>query len=292
MNLTGRLRFAACTAAVLLGGACFYPAERGKALEARVDRLQDENQELRAELVKTHEQLDAQLPKIDAKIAEVTRALETLDKASRRSDADASVLLQRSVEDIAALRGQLETHQHSLEELRAAITRAQEDTEQKMLTMLGPDAVRAYNERKKLEELQRPTDAKEFLALAQSKATGEPAIARRLYDEFLRKWPKHELTGEAHFGLGEIYFKDDKCREALFEYGKVIQEFTKSKSAPDAYLRSSDCFAKLKMNDEARLALEEVVKSHPKSVAAKSAKTKLAELDRAAKKPAPKKGSK
>ncbi|HYI01335.1 tetratricopeptide repeat protein, partial [Hyalangium sp.] len=58
-------------------------------------------------------------------------------------------------------------------------------------------------------------------------------------------------------------------------------------SAPEAYLRSSDCFGKLKMTEESRLALEELVKSFPKSEAAKTAKTRLAELDKAKKKPAP-----
>lgn len=281
---------AACALALCAGG-CFYPASRGQVLEARVDRLQSENDALRAELKSTRGQLESTLPKIDEKVAEVTRALEALDKASRRSDADNSVLLQKTVEDIASLRGQLETYQHQLQELRQALERVQEETEQKMLSMLGPEAAKAYQERKKLEELERPTDPKAFLALADEKAkAGEPGIARKLYDEFLRKWPNGELSGEAHFSLGELYYKDDKCREALFEFGKVIQEFAKTRSAPDALLYSADCFGRLKMNDESRLALEEIVKSYPKSAAAKTAKSKLAALDKAEKKPAPKKG--
>ena len=41
------------------------------------------------------------------------------------------------------------------------------------------------------------------------------------------------------------------------------------------------------MTEESRLALEELVKSYPKSEAAKTAKTRLAELDKAKKKPRP-----
>ena len=63
-----------------------------------------------------------------------------------------------------------------------------------------------------------------------------------------------------------------------------------------AYLRSSECFKKLKLTTEAKLALDELVKQHPKSDAAKTAKTKLAELSKeakdAAKKPEPKKAPK
>ena len=100
--------------------------------------------------------------------------------------------------------------------------------------------------------------------------------------QFMKKWPRDEAVGEAHFSLGETYFKDQKCREALYEYGKVIQEHPKTKSAPTAYLRSADCFKELKMVAEARLALEELQKQFPKSDAAKSAKQKLVDLQKAA----------
>jgi len=269
---------AALLASSLLAG-CFYPADRGKALETRVDRLQGENDALRAQLEETRTQLNATLPRIDEKVAEVTKALESLDSASRRSSADTGVLLQKTIEDVAQLQGQVETYLHQIAELQAKLQAAQEETDKKLLAMQGPEAVKAAEARRKLGEIERPEDPKAFLDLAGEKAKGgEAQVARRLYDEFLKKWPKHALVGEAHFALGETWFAEDKCREALFEYGKVIQEHPKTKSAPDAYLRSADCFSKLKMNAEAKLALEEVIRSHPKSAAAKTAKTRLTKL--------------
>ncbi len=280
------------TAAALsaLMSGCFYPADRGKALEARVDRLQGENEALRAELEKSQQDLNAALPRIDEKVAEVTKALESLDKVSRRSDADTGVLLQKMVEDVAGLRGQLETYVYQLNEMQTKLATVQEDTEKRIVALQGPEAVKAAEAKKKLEELERPADPRAFLTLAATKAkAGELAVARKLYDEFFKKWPKDALRGEAHYGMGETWYAEDKCREALFEYGKVIQEFSKTKSAPDALLRSADCFGKLKMNAEAKLALEEVVKSHPKSQAAKTAKERLAALEQGAKKASSKK---
>jgi tetratricopeptide (TPR) repeat protein len=184
-------------------------------------------------------------------------------------------------------------------ELEAALGRLTQDAEKKQLAQQGVDAIKEAEAKKQAEAMQRPTDKKEFLALAQQKAkASELPLARQLYSEFMKKWAKDPLMGEAHFGMGETYFAEAKCREALFEYGKVLQDFPKTPSAPEAYLRSSECFTKLKMKEESRLALEELVKSHPKSEAAKTAKTRLTELDKANKKPAapapapPKKGSK
>ena len=145
--------------------------------------------------------------------------------------------------------------------------------------------------RKKAEETARPADKKEFLKLAHEKmAAGDHAVARQLYGEWLKKWPKDELVGEANFGLGKSYAEEQKCREALPFFGKVIQDHPKTKSAPEAYLRSSECFAELKMNAESRLALEELVKSYPKTDEAKTATKRLADLDK--KKAAPAAGKK
>ena len=267
---------------------CFYPADRGRALEAKVDRLGAETAQMQAELKEARAQLSATLPKIDEKVAEVTQALQGLDTAARRKDADIGIQLQKSVEDLAQLRGQVETYLHKITELETALG----EQDKKLTAFQGAEAVKEAEAKKKAEELQRPTDKKEFLALAQDKAkAGDVALARQLYTEFMKKWSKDPLVGDAHYGLGETYFSESRCREALFEYGKVVQEHPKASTAPDAYLRSSECFTRLKMKDESRMALEELVKSYPKSAAAKTAKERIAELDKAAKAPA-KKGKK
>lgn len=282
-------RFAPALSLALLTG-CFYPADRGRLLEAKVDKLTAEKEQLSSRLKEQEELL---VRRIEEKIKQVEQTLESLDSAARRTDADIGVQLQKTLEDLGQLRGQVETYLFKIGELEASLKRVTEDTERRLTELQGAEAVKSAEARKKAEELKRPEDKKQFLQLAEEKAKGsEPALARQLYAEFLKKWPKDELTGEAHFGLGETYFTEEKCREALFEYGKVIQEFGKTRSAPQAYLRSADCFQKLKMNDESRLALEEVLRQYPKSDAAKQAKARLAQLAKEKKKPAPKKGGK
>ncbi|QRN94527.1 tetratricopeptide repeat protein [Archangium violaceum] len=279
------MRRLALIALPLAISGCFYPADRGRALEARLEKIDATQAQLQAELKQTRAQLDATLPRIDEKVAEVTKALQSLDTASRRTGADISVQLQKTVEDLAQLRGQVETYLYKIGELEAALAKTNEETESKLLALKGEAALKEAEARKKAEELKRPADKKEFLALAQEKAkAGDTAVARQLYTEFLKKWPKDALAAEAHYGLGETYFAEDKCREALPEYGKLLQEYPKAEPTPDAYLRSSDCFKKLKMQEESRLALEELVKAYPKSEAAKTAKSRLAELDKAKKK--------
>lgn len=260
-------RAALCLGALSLPG-CFYSSEAGKTLETRVDKL---DKDLRAEQKAQAEKLDEQLPRIDQKIAEVTKALDSLDQASRRSGADASVQLQKVIEDLAQLRGQVEAYTHNLDALQSRA------------------AASASTDKKPADDVPRPTDKKEFFALAQSKAkSGDLQTARALYLDFIRKWPKDDLAGDAHFALAESYYGQDNCPEALPEYGQLIKSFGKSKSVPLAYVRSGDCFARLKNPEAARLAYEQVVKDYPKAAEAKMAQKGLAGL----KKSPPAKGKK
>ena len=248
---------AALSLGVLALGGCFYSSEAGKNLETRVDKL---DKDLRAEQKAQAEKLDQQLPRIDQKIAEVTKALDSLDQASRRSGADTSVQLQKVIEDLAQLRGQVEAYTHNLDALesRAAAT---------------------VDSKKAADDGPRPTDKKEFFALAQSKAkSGDIQTAQALYLDFTRKWPKDDLAGDAHFALAESYYGQDNCPEALPEYGQLIKNFGKSRSVPLAYVRSGDCFARLKNPEAARLAYEQVVKDYPKSSEAKMAQKGLSGL--------------
>ncbi len=265
---------------------CFYPADRGRLIEQRLDRMDGVTTRLE-QSIKASEAKQAET------VAKVQTALEGLDKAARRSDADIGIQLQKTVEDLAGLRGMVETYQYKVTELETQLKSAREELAKKAIDV---DAAKQIDAKKKAEDLKRPDEPKEFLKLANEKQKGgETPLARALYNEFLKKWPRDELVGEVHYALGETYLEEDRCREALYEYGKVISDFAKSKVAPSAYLRSSECFKKLKLNSEAKLALDELVKQFPKSDAAKTAKTRLVELSKEMKDPKkgePKKGSK
>jgi tol-pal system protein YbgF len=283
-------------AALLLLPGCFYPRDRALALERRVEQLAAQQQAAEAQLQKERTQLAETLPKVDAKLAEVSRALEQLDTSSRRSDADIGVRLGKLLEDVATLTGQLDQVRFQVGQLDEQLKKASADLEARIAALEGAEGQKAAEARKKAEELravERPTDKKAFLALADQKAeAGEAELARRLYGEFVQKWPKDPLVADAQLHLGQSYAREDRCREALYEFQKVVQEHGKSAAAPQALLGSSECFGKLKMGAESRLALEEVVRGYPKSDAAKEARSRLAALDKSKAKAAPKKAKK
>ena len=130
---------------------------------------------------------------------------------------------------------------------------------------------------------EKPIDKSDRQAFADAvlkKLRDDPAAGRKLADEFLGKWPKHALAAQLHYEVGMSHLAEKNHRAALSEFGVFIQPdtpkaFTDSKWAPEALLKSADCFAALKMSREATMALEEVVNGYPRTNAAKTAQARL-----------------
>ncbi|HYV45212.1 MAG TPA: tetratricopeptide repeat protein [Myxococcaceae bacterium] len=289
-------RFRACPALApaalgLCLAGCFYPGDRGRLLENKVDQLAANDAEIIKKLNDTDEKVTGTFPRVEQKLGEMTKAMEGLDKASRRSDADIGVQLQKAVEDVQQLRGQVETYLHRIETLEQGLKALQESTDKRLGELADKEAAKQAEAKARADALKKPATAKEMLELADEKAkAGDRSLARQLYAELIQKWPKDALAGQSEFGLAEAYYADNKCEDALSHYGVVFKEYAKLPAVPDALLHASDCFRRLKMTDASRDALNELIKNHPKSEAAKTAKTKLAELEKAPKSPPMEKG--
>ena len=132
-------------AAVLLGG-CFYPADRGRLLEAKVDKLTDQNAQLEAELKDARENL---FKKMDAKIAEVQKALDSLDRAARRSDADIGIQIQKATEDVAQLRGQVETYLFKINDLQTQLSKLSDDTQSRLTAIESTESAKAVEAKRR-----------------------------------------------------------------------------------------------------------------------------------------------
>jgi TolA-binding protein len=280
-----------CTlcALALLPLGCIYPAERGKMLEERVDRLDEQRRELETEI-------KAQKNKLDEQVAQVQEALEKLEKAAHRTGADMGVQLDKVQADLMQLRGQVDTYTHQLTEMQAALDK---------LKAAPPSTATADKPGKEPEtpakkaEPDKPTDRKGLAALVEKTLVDDPTSGKKLAEEWFKKFPKPDsvaeqkgwspLAARVHYQLGSALMGLKDWRAALAEFEDIYKSFGKSEEAPEALLKSSECFAALKMSEESRLALEEIINAYPKSEAAKTAKTRLAEMKKAKPAPAPNK---
>ena len=85
---------------------------------------------------------------------------------------------------------EVDTYQYKVAELEAALKKAHDDMDRRGLEKEGVEAVRAADAKKKAEELKRPDQPKDFLALADDKAKGGDAAmgALMLSEHDMHDW--------------------------------------------------------------------------------------------------------
>jgi len=92
--------------------------------------------------------------------------------------------------------------------------------------------------------------------------------------DFIAKYPKHPLAGNAQYWIGEAYWAQRDYRQALVEFEKVFEHGPGK--APDAQLKIGLCYLRLGDVTRAQQAWQRVVNEYPKSESAAMAKSLIA----------------
>jgi len=273
--------------ALLLGLAgCWVPLEKGRQLEARVQRLEVESREQAQQI---DVQIREKIAQVDKKLREVQARLDELNTVARAKGADLGVAVGKLGEDLARVKGELEAQAHNLAELQRQVAESGKETETRLASLKGTGALDEAMARQKIAELPRPDDRAAVFTLAQAVETeGDKGVARELYLHYVKRWPRDDKAAEATFRAGHLLSQQGKWREAVVVYGKVAEDYPKSERAPEALLQVAEGLVQLGRRDDAKAMLEQLVADHPRSEAGKKAKARLAELF-PARKPAPKK---
>ena len=108
------------------------------------------------------------------------------------------------------------------------------------------------------------------LATFRSREHGQAVLD---FTDFIAKYPRHSLAGNAQYWIGEAYWTQRDYRQALVEFDKV-SEYGPGK-APDALLKMGLCHARLRDASRAEQAWQRVIREYPKSEAAGLAQSLL-----------------
>jgi tol-pal system protein YbgF len=92
--------------------------------------------------------------------------------------------------------------------------------------------------------------------------------------DFIAKYPKHPLAGNAQYWIGEAYWAQRDYRQALVEFEKVSEHGPAK--APDALLKIGLCYLRLGDVPRAQQAWQRVVNDYPKSEPAAMARSLIA----------------
>jgi tol-pal system protein YbgF len=109
------------------------------------------------------------------------------------------------------------------------------------------------------------------LATFRSREHGQAVLD---FIDFMAKYPKHPLSGNAQYWIGEAYWAQRDYRQALVEFEKVFERGPGK--APDALLKIGLCHLRLSDLPRAQQAWQRVVNEYPKSESATMARSLIA----------------
>lgn len=98
------------------------------------------------------------------------------------------------------------------------------------------------------------------------------------FNEFIAKYPKHDLADNSQYWIGECYYAMKDYQSALQAFKKVIEEYPSGNKMPDALLKTGYSSLALKDYQNARVYLTRAVKDYPFSIAAQNAEIKLKKI--------------
>jgi tol-pal system protein YbgF len=197
-----------------------------------------------------------------------------------KSQLDLANQLQRQSEEIARLRGQVETLTYELE---TAKKRQQDfyldlDTRLRKFEPQGGGSSAAVDPASGANSPVAADPARENkdyeAALNQFKAAKYKEAAWA-FSTFVQKYPDSSLAPNAQFWLGNAWVAQRNCAKAIEAHSVVTTKYAESPKAPDAWLAMANCQQEMGNPAAAKRSLETAIAKYPNSPAAGTARERL-----------------
>jgi tol-pal system protein YbgF len=245
--------------------ALFGDDEARRAILDLRQRLEATQQRLEA----TQQKLEASQQKLDATQQSVKTQSED-NVGLRRALLELQNQIDTLKRDQAAMRGSFEQFLKDLSDVQIK----QKDVLQTVDNRLSKfEPVKVVLDG--LEFLADPAEKKQFDAALAVFRTGDFAAAQNSFLAFLLKYPTSGYASSSLFWLGNAQYATKDYKESIANFRKLLSIAPEHTRAPEAMLAISNCWVELKDLKAAKKAMEELVKLHPASEAAQTAKQRL-----------------
>lgn len=190
--------------------------------------------------------------------------------------------------DLQVLQGRFDENRFTLEKtlkdntlefdiLRTRLSKMEEDVTilKQQLADLEKKGVASISRRdeepKAMEEEKESVDPKDLYAGSyEAFKDGDYRKAREGFSKFLDLFPKNDLADNAHFWIGETYYREKDYENAILAYEKLMKDFPKSPKLPAAMLKQAKSFEGIGDNKTAQVIYQLLIEKYPDSSEAKS----------------------
>lgn len=99
--------------------------------------------------------------------------------------------------------------------------------------------------------------------------------AAEAFEAFITSYPESEYASNARYWLAECYFSEERYKEAVVSFTKVLESKPSEKRGSDAMLKTGLSLYKLNEQEKGDLTLRALIEKYPRSEAALQAKEQL-----------------
>jgi tol-pal system protein YbgF len=195
-----------------------------------------------------------------------------------KAQLDLASQIQRQAEEIARLRGQIETLNYELETAKKRQQDFYLDLDTRLRKFETPPAAAAADNGAAPPAKPAGDPAKEGqdyeAALNQFKAAKYKEAAAG-FAAFVQKYPDSQLAPNAQYWLGNAWYAQRDCKKAIEAQSVVTTKYADSPKAPDAWLAIATCQQELGNPTGVKRSLETVIAKYPTSPAADTAQQRL-----------------
>jgi tol-pal system protein YbgF len=240
-------------------------------LQASAGLLEDD--EARKAILELRTRVDALARDLNTRIDNKSDKSATIDMLNQN---------EQTMQEIARLRGQIETLANQLANVQKSQKDFYADLDSRM---------------KKLEPQQATIDGRTADVMPSEKQSYDTAMelfksgdykaAAGALQDFVKRYPQSAYAANAQYWLGNAYYAQRDYKNAIAAQEGVVSNYGSSPKAADAMLNIATNYRELGDDKAERKALQQLVKQFPDSSAAGTAKDRLASF-----KPAPKSSSK
>jgi tol-pal system protein YbgF len=235
------------------------------AMQSDLDSMRGTLADTRANAQQMQREVSALKERVDETRVQVGRQIGQTSREGDQRVKNLETRLAKLEEDLKAQAEVLKAREEAIKQLGEAM-----EAQQKTVPSDGlAEGAAAESDaiRRDYEAAWRTLDKKDY----------KGAIGR--FKEFIKKYPKSALAGNAQYWIGESHYALKEFDQAIIEFDAVRRKYPQGEKVPAALLKQGFAFADLGEKVNARLILQEVVEKYPQSPEAVRAKQRLKSLE-------------
>ena len=197
-----------------------------------------------------------------------------------KAQLDLATQIQRQAEEIARLRGQIETLSYELEQARKRQQDFYLDLDSR-LRRLEPHSTSTFptgesgNAAQPVPQAAPGAESAEYDAALELFRNGKYPAAAKAFKTFVEQHPDSALAPNAQFWLGNAWYAQRNCTKAIEAQSFVVSRYPQSDKAPDALLAIASCQQELGNSKGATQSWQQLLEKYPSAPAADKARERL-----------------